>query len=155
MSEPVQTPRQRAWGRFRRNRAAFLSACFLACVLIGVLLWPVGLRIVRATGTQGAAFYQVHQSQRVSDNQFQPPNHTYWFGTDVHGRDLFSRVIDGAKISLLVGIVGAVVSLLIGVLWGAVAGYAGGRTDAAMMRLVDIFYSLPSIIFVIVLITTL
>ena len=61
----------------------------------------------------------------------------------------------GAQVSLLVGLVGAAVSLVIGVLWGAVAGYAGGRTDSLMMRVVDILYSLPSIIFVIVLITTL
>jgi ABC-type dipeptide/oligopeptide/nickel transport system permease subunit len=61
----------------------------------------------------------------------------------------------GAQISLLVGLVGAAVSLVIGVSWGAVAGYAGGRVDGAMMRFVDILYSLPSIVFVIVLITTL
>jgi peptide/nickel transport system permease protein/oligopeptide transport system permease protein len=61
----------------------------------------------------------------------------------------------GARVSLLVGIVGAGVSLVIGVLWGAIAGYAGGRVDSVMMRVVDVMYSLPSIIFVIVLITTL
>jgi peptide/nickel transport system permease protein/oligopeptide transport system permease protein len=64
-------------------------------------------------------------------------------------------VLYGAQISLLVGIVGAGVSLFIGVLWGAIAGYSGGRVDSLMMRFVDILYSLPSIIFVIVLITTL
>ncbi|HXR04242.1 MAG TPA: ABC transporter permease, partial [Verrucomicrobiae bacterium] len=66
-----------------------------------------------------------------------------------------SRVLFGAQISLLVGVVGAMVSLVIGVLWGAVAGYVGGRVDSALMRIVDILYSLPSIIFVIVLLTTL
>ena len=67
----------------------------------------------------------------------------------------FSRVLFGAQISLLVGVVGAGVSLVIGVLWGAVAGYVGGRVDAVLMRIVDVLYSLPSVIFVIVLITTL
>ena len=98
---------------------------------------------------------QAHEPDQLSDEQFQPPTRQHWFGTDVHGRDLFSRVLYGAQISLLVGIVGAGVSLVIGVLWGAIAGYAGGRTDSLMMRFVDILYSLPSIIFVIVLITTL
>jgi ABC-type dipeptide/oligopeptide/nickel transport system permease subunit len=60
----------------------------------------------------------------------------------------------GAQISLLVGIVGAGVSLIIGVLWGAIAGYVGGRVDSALMRIVDVLYSLPTVIFVIVLITT-
>ena len=68
---------------------------------------------------------------------------------------MFSRVLFGAQISLLVGVVGAGVSLVIGVLWGAVAGYAGGRVDSVLMRTVDVLYSLPSIIFVIVLITAL
>ena len=62
--------------------------------------------------------------------------------------------MSGARVSLVVGVVGALVSLIIGVLWGAIAGYAGGRTDAFLMRSVDVRYSLPTIIFVIVLITT-
>jgi peptide/nickel transport system permease protein/oligopeptide transport system permease protein len=103
----------------------------------------------------GAAFAQTHDPDQLSDAQFAPPSAQHWFGTDLHGRDVFSRVLFGAQISLLVGVVGAGVSLVIGVLWGAVAGYVGGRTDSFLMRIVDVLYSLPSIIFVIVLLTTL
>jgi oligopeptide transport system permease protein len=76
---------------------------------------------------------------------------SHWFGSDVVGRDLFVRVLYGARVSLAVGLVATLVSLLIGVLYGATAGYLGGRTDALMMRIVDILYSLPFIFFVIIL----
>jgi peptide/nickel transport system permease protein/oligopeptide transport system permease protein len=148
-------PRQHAWRRFRQNRLAVVSAWALAAVILLVLGWPVGLKIASFTGSKGAAFAQNYQPEKLSEEQFQPPSSKHWFGTDVHGRDLLSRVLYGAQVSLLVGIVGAGVSLVIGVLWGAIAGYVGGRVDGLMMRFVDILYSLPSIIFVIVLITTL
>lgn len=141
--------------RFRRNRAAMAGLWTIMALGLLVVAWPLALRLAPQLGPAGAAFTQHHEPEQLSDDQFQPPSSRHWFGTDVHGRDLFSRVIYGAQISLLVGIVGAGVSLIIGVLWGAVAGYAGGRLDSLMMRLVDILYSLPSIIFVIVLITTL
>jgi peptide/nickel transport system permease protein/oligopeptide transport system permease protein len=91
----------------------------------------------------------------LSESQFRAPDAQHWFGTDVHGRDLLSRAFYGARISLVVGLVGAGVSLVIGIFWGAIAGYLGGRWDALMMRFVDVLYSLPSIVFVIVLIGTL
>jgi peptide/nickel transport system permease protein/oligopeptide transport system permease protein len=143
------SPGQRAWQRFKGNRAAVLSAWYLVLLLAIILSWPVLLKIC------GADFAQFHNPDQLSDAQFAPPGAQHWFGTDVHGRDLFSRVLFGAQISLLVGIVGAGVSLVIGVLWGAIAGYVGGRVDSVLMRIVDVLYSLPSIIFVIVLITTL
>lgn len=152
MSEPTQShlsPGQRAWRRFGRNRAAVLSAWYLAFVLVVILAWPILLKV------SGDDFARLHNPDQLSDGQFAPPTAQHWFGTDVHGRDVFSRTLFGAQISLLVGVVGAGVSLVIGVLWGAVAGYVGGRLDSFLMRLVDILYSLPSIIFVIVLITTL
>jgi oligopeptide transport system permease protein len=143
------SPGQRAWLRFRRNRAAVLSAGYLILLLLAIAAWPLILKLI------GGTFAEVHSPNRLSDAAFAPPDAQHWFGTDVHGRDVFSRILYGAQISLLVGVVGAAVSLVIGVLWGAVAGYVGGRVDNALMRIVDILYSLPTIIFVIVLITTL
>ncbi|MFM8717374.1 MAG: ABC transporter permease, partial [Spartobacteria bacterium] len=83
-------------------------------------------------------------------NQYAPPAREHPFGTALNGRDLLYRVLTGGRISLLVGLCGAVVSLFIGTAWGLVAGYAGGRTDALMMRFVDILYSVPRLIFILI-----
>jgi peptide/nickel transport system permease protein/oligopeptide transport system permease protein len=115
------------------------SGIFLGLLALLVLIFPL---------------VTPYQPETVYANQFQKPDARHWFGTDVFGRDLLARVLFGARISLLVGLVGAGVAFLIGVTWGAVAGYVGGRLDGLMMRFVDILYSLPSIIFVMVLITT-
>jgi oligopeptide transport system permease protein len=152
MSDETQqhlSPNQRAWRRFKKNGPAVLSAWFLAFLLAVIIAWAIILKIA------GANFAQLHNPNQLSDAQFSLPDAQHWFGTDVHGRDIFSRVLFGAQISLLVGVVGTLVSLVIGVLWGAIAGYVGGKTDDILMRIVDVLYSLPSIIFVIVLMTTL
>lgn len=148
MSEPLhsahherpESPGRLAWVRFRRNKLAFASLWVLGLIVAIVLLGPVLLPF---------------EPDALSEAQFAAPGVSHWFGTDDHGRDQLARVLHGARISLLVGIVGASVSLVTGVLWGAIAGYVGGRLDNLMMRFVDILYSLPSIIFVIVLITAL
>jgi peptide/nickel transport system permease protein/oligopeptide transport system permease protein len=132
-----------------------LSAWALVIIVLLVLSWPASLRVAAWCGPGGIAWMRLHAPNQLSDEQFQPPSARHWFGTDVHGRDLFSRILYGAQLSLLVGIVGAAVSLVIGVSWGATAGYIGGRVDSVLMRVVDMLYSLPSILFVIVLITTL
>src|SRR5688572_27580035 len=107
-SQPVAlTPNQRAWKRFRRNRAATVSAGFLAVLIVVGCWWPL---------------IAWHNPDKITEAQFSPPTVQHWFGTDVHGRDVFSRVLYGAQISMLVGVVGAGVSLVIGVLWGAIAG---------------------------------
>jgi oligopeptide transport system permease protein len=146
------SPNQRAWRRFKRNRVAILSAGVLIGIIALVLIWPAFSKPGIAARLPKAMTYSPNT---LSQFQFAGPSSGHWCGTDVHGRDLLSRVLYGARISMLVGIVGAGVSLFIGVLWGAMAGYAGGRWDSLMMRFVDVLYSLPSIVFVIVLITTL
>ena len=133
------TPGERARRRFRRNTPAVISGVFLAILITITVVWPL---------------VAPYSWDTISDLQFDPPSARHWFGTDVHGRDLLTRVIFGARVSLLVGVVGAGVAFVIGVTWGAVSGYVGGRLDGAMMRFVDVLYSLPSIIFVIVLLTT-
>jgi ABC-type dipeptide/oligopeptide/nickel transport system permease subunit len=117
-----------------------LSLIYLAVLLGVVVAWP---------------WMAPYPYEKVSEAQFQEPSRLHWFGTDVHGRDLLTRVFYGARISLMVGAVGAGVALIIGVTWGAVAGYIGGRVDGFLMRVVDILYSMPSIVFVVVLITSL
>jgi oligopeptide transport system permease protein len=127
-----------AMKRVRRNRAAVASLIFLAVVALLAALapWIPGL----ADPTL--------QNLKLSAT---PPSLAHWFGTDELGRDALARVIWGGRISLLVGLVGTLVSILIGVTYGAIAGYAGGRTDDAMMRVVDVLYSLPYIFIVILL----
>jgi oligopeptide transport system permease protein len=146
------SPNQRAWRRFKQNWPAVVSLWFVGVLGLLVLLWPLFSKPALA-GILPKGL--THSAIHGTDTQFAPPSAEHWFGTDIHGRDQLSRIMSGARISILVGIVGALVSLVIGVTWGAVAGYVGGWWDGTMMRFVDILYALPSIVFVIVLITTL
>ncbi len=84
--------------------------------------------------------------------QYAPPSWEHPFGTDLNGRDLFYRVLLGARISMVVGLAGAAVSLFIGTAYGLVSGYAGGRLDNFMMRVVDVLYSVPRLIFILIFI---
>lgn len=131
-----ESPGHRAWKRLAGNRLAAAAAAYLALVTALCFLAP---------------FLNSHGANQGSDDQFAPPGMAHWFGGDIHGRDLFVRVFAGARLSLFVGAVGAGVSLAIGATWGMIAGYAGGRIDGAMMRAVDVLYTLPGIVVVIVL----
>jgi len=123
--------------RLRKNRLAMAGMIMLAALLILSLLTP-----------WIAPYGYEDQDLALGAS---PPNAQHWFGTDYLGRDLFTRVLYGGRISLMVGFAATGVSLCVGVLSGALAGYLGGRTDAMMMRFVDILYSLPFVIFVIIL----
>jgi oligopeptide transport system permease protein len=133
--------------RLFKNRAALASMAILTFIALLALLAPL---------LSPYAYDEVNYDIIACAPNWWPleaacraPGHI--FGTDAVGRDLFVRVLFGARVSLAVGLVATMVSLVIGVLYGAVAGYAGGRLDGLMMRVVDVLYSLPFIFFVIIL----
>ncbi len=123
--------------RLARNRVALVACAALALVTMAAMLGP-------ALMPQGAG--------GVTGAQFSPPSARHFFGTDLNGRDVLFRVLEGARISLLVGISGALISFFIGTAYGLIAGYAGGRLDSAMMRAVEILYSIPRLIIILIFI---
>jgi oligopeptide transport system permease protein len=126
-----------AWRRLRKNRMAVAGGATLLVFVVIALLTP------------WIAPYG-YESQNL-DLGASPPSAQHWLGTDVFGRDVLTQIMYGGRVSLAVGFIATAVALLIGVTWGAVAGYVGGRVDAVMMRLVDILYALPFMIFIVLL----
>jgi oligopeptide transport system permease protein len=112
-------------------------------------LGVLGLFVASALLTPWIAPY-AYDAQNL-DLGATPPSAQHWLGTDIFGRDLLTQIMYGGRISLAVGFVATAVALVIGVTWGAVAGYVGGRVDAVMMRIVDILYALPFMIFIVLL----
>jgi oligopeptide transport system permease protein len=126
-----------AWHRLKKNRLAVFGGVVLAVLAIACVAGPW--------------FSPYDYNDQDLANAFAPPGAAHWMGTDQLGRDLLVRILYGGRISLGVGLCATIVALSIGVVYGAIAGYAGGKADAAMMRLVDILYALPFTIFVILL----
>jgi len=126
----------------RRLRANPGAMCALAAALTIVALALAGPWF-NPNGSESLDWSHVASSPALQS--------AHWLGTDRLGRDLFSRTLEGARVSLAVGLVASAVSLLVGVAYGAVAGYMGGRTDHAMMRILEILSGLPLIFFVIFL----
>jgi dipeptide transport system permease protein len=128
---------QDAWRRLLKNKLAMAGLFFLIALgfmaIFGPMISPHSV------------------SQQSLTNQNLPPSSKYWFGTDELGRDVFARTWYGARISLFVGIVAAMIDFAIGVIYGGIAGYKGGRTDNAMMRVVEILYGLPYLLVVILI----
>ena len=126
-----------AWRRLLANKAAVAGGIILILLIVLAIFAP---------------WIAPHSySYQNLDLGAQPPSSDFLLGTDTLGRDLFSRILYGARVSLLVGFVATGVALVIGVSWGIVAGYFGGRVDSVMMRIVDVLYGLPFIIFIILL----
>ena len=113
----------------------------------GVFLVVLGLLALFAPLAAPQAYDEVKLPDALS-----PPSARHWLGTDALGRDLLSRLLYGARVSLAVGVVATLVSLVIGISYGATAGYLGGRTDGVMMRFVDILYGLPFMFLVILIV---
>lgn len=128
---------QDAWRNFRRNKLALVSLCFIIFMCLLAIFVPI-LSPYTYDGMDTSALNQL-------------PSLKHLFGTDKFGRDIFVRVMYGARISLAVGFAAAGINLVIGVAYGGIAGYVGGKTDLIMMRIVDMLYSIPNLLYVILI----
>lgn len=137
---------QDAWKRLLKNKLAVFGLVVVVLMALTVFIGPILLEKIAGITPDG-----IPNDQDLIKSF--PPSSRHWMGTDDAGRDIFARVLQGGRISLMVGIISTIVSLLVGVSYGAIAGYLGGRIDNFMMRLVDIIYSIPYILIVIVLLS--
>src|SRR2546427_1867792 len=125
--EPGRSLWQDAWARLRRNRMAVIGGAVLL--------------VLAALSLFGPLFLAYSYEEQNLGLGAAPPSAAHLLGTDKLGRDQLARLFFGGRVSLLVGLAATSVSLTIGVLWGSIAGYAGGKLDAVMMRVVDILYA--------------
>jgi len=134
---PSPGPLARAFDRFRLNGAALFGVCLAAPMLVFILSYPLWWR------------FQPNDIDLLAMNS--APNATHWFGTDGVGRDVFARVLEGGRISLMVAAGSTLISALIGFLFGSISAFAGRWADALSMRFVDLVMTLPPVIFLLVL----
>jgi peptide/nickel transport system permease protein len=135
-ADRILTTHQLAWRRFKRHKLAIVSAIILVILGLCTLLVPF--------------ISQFGFAQQNLLNRVKPPSSNHWFGTDQLGRDVFTRVLYGGRISLLVGLAVALSSGVIGSLVGATAGFHGGWIDNALMRVTDLFLSIPFLVILII-----
>ena len=126
---------QDAWACFRKNRLALVSLVFLAIMVLLAVFVPI------------FSPYTYDEMNLTQINQL--PSAAHLLGTDKFGRDILVRIMYGARISLSVGVAAAVLNLVIGVAYGVICGYFGGKVDLILMRVVDIIYSVPTLLYVI------
>jgi oligopeptide transport system permease protein len=145
-----------AWRRLLKNKLAVLGLVLVAIITLASFIGPSII-----SRTRGYTYDSMPGDAKLlrSFPPFQGPDGKFsWahpMGTDIAGRDVLARVLSGGQISLMVALIATLVSLVIGVFYGAIAGYLGGRIDDLMMRIVDVLYSLPYVIIVIVLLALL
>lgn len=133
-----------AWRRLKGNKVALVSLIMIIIIVIFAFLGPILMEKI-----MGYTYYDTNlQGTDIR------PNAQHWFGTDNLGRDLFVRTMYGARYSLIIAISAAAINLVIGVLYGGIAGFFGGKVDNIMMRIVDVLYSIPTQIYVIILMAT-
>ena len=141
-AEHVEKPESQLkemWETLKQNKAAVLGLFIIGLLaLIAIVVWVSEL--------MGKQILPYDPNYSDMTKSFIWPNAEHWFGTDQLGRDLFSRILDGTKISLFVGVAAVTISLSSGVLLGAVAGYRGGKTDSVIMRIMDMMLAIPSIL---------
>jgi ABC-type dipeptide/oligopeptide/nickel transport system permease subunit len=135
------SPWRIAWRRLGRNRPARLGLWLLAALCVATLLAPL------ITTWDPTVI-----SPDMATTRFQAPSATHWLGTDQFGRDVLSRLLYGARISLSIGLLATAIAVGLGTLIGAVAGYAGGRTDALLMRLTDLALAFPRLVLLILVV---
>lgn len=134
---PSITYWQDAWRRFKKNKPAMVGLVTVIIIILSAIFVPM--------------FWPYDYATQIRGHENQGPSWEHPFGTDSLGRDLFIRVMYGARISLSIGLVASLINLTIGVLYGGISGYVGGRVDNIMMRIVDILYSVPLLLYVILL----
>ena len=142
MTKPRKT--ESLWGdafrRLLKNRVAVIGGIFIILLAIAAIFAPI--------------IAPYHFADGNFDATFAEPGRDYPLGADFLGRDMLSRLIYGTRISLVVGALGAFIAITIGTLYGTIAGYSGGRVDNVMMRIVDILYAFPGLLFIILLMVT-
>lgn len=132
---------QDAWRRLKKNKLAIISLIFIIIITLLAIAIPAFSKYDYAT------------NDLVASNQW--PSSKHWFGTDQLGRDMFVRVMFGARYSLIIAFVASILNFIIGILYGGISGYVGGAADNIMMRIVDILYSIPMMIYVIIIMSIL
>ena len=139
MERTVETQKKRSmaleiWRRLRKNKMAMLGLVILVMLALTAIFADV------------IADYDTKVIAQDIKNRLQGPSMEHWCGTDEFGRDIFARLVHGSRVSLVVGLISVSISLLMGGALGAIAGYYGGRVDNVIMRIMDIFLAVPSIL---------